>query len=55
MPARVAQCFVFWRIFELFAHRDDVFGAHGEFFGAFVSTRKFIKKLDFGFLSSICS
>ena len=25
MPARVARCFVFWRIFELFAHRERVY------------------------------
>ena len=24
MPARVARCFVFWRIFELFTHRERV-------------------------------
>ena len=25
MPARVARCFVFWRIFELFTHRERVY------------------------------
>ena len=25
MPARVARCFVFWRAFELFAHRERVY------------------------------
>ena len=25
MPARVARCFVFWRIFELFTHMERVY------------------------------
>ena len=49
MPARVARCFVFWRMFELFAHRERVYEQKSTCMESFLAlcARSF-KKLDFG-------